>query len=92
MPAPRPSAQSDSAAGAQAGTKGGSQPRLKITLVKSTIGYSQRQKDTARALGLRKLNQTVVRPDNPQMRGMVFAIQHLVRVEEVDDATEGKTT
>ena len=59
-----------------------SQPSLKITLVKSTIGQKQNQKDTARALGLRKINQTVIRPDNPQMRGMVFTIQHLVRVEE----------
>ena len=66
-----------------------SQSSLKITLVKSTIGQKQNQKDTARALGLRKLNQTVVRPDNPQMRGMVFTIQHLVRVEEIDGAAEG---
>jgi large subunit ribosomal protein L30 len=57
---------------------------LKITLVKSTIGHLQRQKDTARALGLRKMHQTVIRPDNPQMRGMVFSIQHLVQVETVD--------
>ena len=63
-----------------------SQPSLKITLVKSTIGQKQRQKDTARALGLRKMNQTVVRPDNPQMRGMVFAIKHLIVVEEIDNA------
>ncbi|MCC6176733.1 MAG: 50S ribosomal protein L30 [Chloroflexi bacterium] len=60
-----------------------SQPSLKITLVKSPIGYSERQKLTARALGLRKLHHSVIRPDNPQMRGMVFAIQHLVTVEEV---------
>lgn len=67
-----------------------SQPSLKITLVKSPIGYNQRQKDTVRALGLRKLHQSVVRPDNPQMRGMVFAIRHLVRVEEIAAAPEGK--
>jgi large subunit ribosomal protein L30 len=69
-----------------------SQCSLKITLVKSTIGQKQNQKDTARALGLRKMHQTVIRPDNPQMRGMVFTIQHLVRVEEVDavaDAPKG---
>ena len=65
-----------------------SQPSLKITLVKSTIGQKQNQKDTARALGLRKMNQTVIRPDNPQMRGMVFTIQHLVRVEEVEAEVE----
>ena len=71
-----------------------SQPSLKITLVKSPIGQKQRQKDTVRALGLRKMNQTVVRPDNAQMRGMVFAIQHLIRVEETDggaDASGGET-
>jgi large subunit ribosomal protein L30 len=59
---------------------------LKITLIKSPIGQKQNQKDTVRALGLRKMHQTVVRPDNPQMRGMVFTVQHLVRVEEVDGA------
>ena len=62
---------------------------LKITLIKSTIGQKQRQKDTALSLGLRKMHQTVIRPNNPQMRGMVFAIQHLVQVEEVDVAPEG---
>jgi large subunit ribosomal protein L30 len=63
-----------------------SQSSLKITLVKSPIGQKQRQKDTVSALGLRKMHQTVVRPDNPQMRGMVFAIRHLVKVETVDEA------
>jgi large subunit ribosomal protein L30 len=66
-------------------------PSLKITLVKSPIGQKQNQKDTVKALGLRKMHQTVVRPNNPQMQGMVFTIQHLVVVEEVDDAAEGKT-
>ena len=68
-----------------------SQSSLKITLIKSPIGQKQRQKDTVRALGLRKMHQTVVRPDNAQMRGMVFAIQHLIRVESVDVEPEGKT-
>jgi large subunit ribosomal protein L30 len=63
-----------------------SQPSLKITLIKSPIGQKQNQKDTVRALGLRKMHQTVVRPNNPQMRGMVFTVQHLVQVEEVDGA------
>jgi len=63
---------------------------LKITLVKSPIGSLQRHKDTVRALGLRKIRQTVIRPDNPQMRGMVFAIQHLVMVEEVEAGPEGR--
>jgi large subunit ribosomal protein L30 len=67
-----------------------SQPSLKITLVKSPIGQKQNQKDTVRALGLRKMNQTVVRPDNPQMRGMVFTIKHLVAVEEIDGAPDSQ--
>ena len=65
-----------------------SQPSLKIMLVKSPIGQKQRQKDTVRALGIRKMHQTVVRPDNPQMRGMVFAIKHLVTVEEIAETTD----
>lgn len=56
---------------------------LRITLVRSPIGYSIRQKQTVRALGLRKLQQVVERPDNPAVRGMVNKISHLLRVEEV---------
>jgi len=56
---------------------------LKIKLVKSPIGYAQDQKDTLKALGLRKLNQEVVRPDNGPVRGMVFKVKHLVTAEEV---------
>ncbi len=56
---------------------------LKIKLVKSTIGFAQNQKDTVKALGLRKLNQEVVRPDNAPIRGMIFTVKHLVSVEEV---------
>ena len=55
---------------------------LRITLVKSPIGYSQRQKGTVRALGLRRMNQTVEHKDTPVIRGMVFAVSHLDRVEE----------
>lgn len=55
--------------------------RLRITLKKSTIGYPKDQKDTARALGLRRLNATVIRPDNPAIRGMVRKLHHLVEVE-----------
>jgi large subunit ribosomal protein L30 len=54
---------------------------LKITLTRSTIGFNETQKRTARALGLRKLHKTVLRPDNDQVRGMVRAIEHLVTVE-----------
>ncbi len=56
--------------------------RLLITYSKSAIGYSRRQKDTIRSLGLRRLNQRVERPDTPEIRGMVEKVQHLVRVEE----------
>ena len=55
---------------------------LNINLVKSPIGYAQDQKDTVKALGLRKIGQVVKRPDNPAIRGMVFKVKHLVSVEE----------
>jgi large subunit ribosomal protein L30 len=55
---------------------------LRITLVKSPIGYSERQKRTVRALGLRRLRQTVEHNDTPVVRGMITKIQHLVQVEE----------
>ena len=54
---------------------------LKITLVKSTIGAVP--KKTVEALGLKKLNKTVVLPDNAATRGMVKQVSHLVKVEEV---------
>lgn len=55
---------------------------IKITLVRSPIGYSKRQKGTVRALGLKKTLQTVVHEDNPVIRGMVHHVRHLVEVEE----------
>jgi large subunit ribosomal protein L30 len=55
---------------------------LQIKLARSTIGYNQRQKDTARALGLRRLNQVVEKEDTPDIRGMVNTISHLVEVTE----------
>jgi large subunit ribosomal protein L30 len=59
---------------------------LKITLKRSPIGFSITQKRTVKALGLTKLNQTVLRPDNEQVRGMCRAIEHLLEVEEVEGA------
>lgn len=53
---------------------------ISIKLVRSPIGYRQRQKDTVRSLGLRRINQIVEQPDNPQIRGMIFAVKHLVEV------------
>jgi large subunit ribosomal protein L30 len=55
---------------------------LRITLVRSPIGYAERQKKTVRALGLRRMNQTVEHADTPQIRGMIAKIPHLLRVEE----------
>ncbi len=55
---------------------------VKVTLVKSLIGYPQRQKDTVHALGLRRINQTVEHPDNSALRGMIAKVVHLVAVEE----------
>lgn len=57
--------------------------KLRITYKKSSIGYSQAQKDTVRSLGLRKLNQVVEQPDTPSIRGMIFKVKHLVAVEEL---------
>ena len=55
---------------------------LKVTLVKSTIGAVPKHKKTVEALGLKKLNKTVVLPDNAATRGMFKQVQHLVKVEE----------
>ncbi len=64
--------------------------RLRITLTRSVIGHPKDQKETARALGLTKLNRTVVRPDSPMVRGMVAKIRHLVRAEEIGDGESGE--
>lgn len=55
---------------------------IQVTLVRSPIGFEQSQKDTVKALGLRKLNQTVEKEDSPAIRGMLNKISHLVVVEE----------
>ncbi len=60
-----------------------SQAKLKITWVKSAIGYKKNQKATITALGLKKIGQVIERQDSPQIRGMVFTVRHLVKVEEV---------
>lgn len=57
--------------------------KLKITLVKSTIGAVPKQVKTVTALGLRKLHQTVEKPDNAATRGMIQQVRHLVKVEEI---------
>ncbi|MEW6180779.1 MAG: 50S ribosomal protein L30 [Chloroflexota bacterium] len=55
---------------------------LRITWVKSAIGYSEQHKATIRALGLRRLNQTVIHEDTPTLRGMLRRVNHLVKIEE----------
>ena len=57
--------------------------KLKIALVKSTIGAIPKHKKTVEALGLKKLNKTVELPDNAATRGMVAQVKHLVKVEEI---------
>ena len=59
--------------------------KLRITRKKSAIGRKEVQKRTLEALGLRRMNQTVVKPDRPEIRGMIFRVAHLVEVEEVDE-------
>ena len=58
--------------------------RLKVTQVKSGIGGKQNQRDTLRTLGLKRINDTVVKEDRPEIRGMVNTVTHLVSVEEVE--------
>ncbi len=55
---------------------------LRITLIKSPIGNSERHKRTVKALGLHRMHQTIERPDTPEIRGMVHKIAHLVKVEK----------
>ncbi len=57
--------------------------KLKVTLVKSTIGAIPKHRATVEALGLKKLNKTVEPPDNDAVRGMVWHVRHLVKVEEI---------
>lgn len=59
---------------------------IKVTYVKSSIGYAQRQKDTVRSLGLRRIGDSAVHSDSPAIRGMVRAVTHLVSVETMLDA------
>lgn len=56
--------------------------KVRITWKKSGIGYSRDQKRTLRALGFRRLNQTIERDDTPSIRGMIIKVRHLVSVEE----------
>ena len=57
--------------------------KLKITQIRSTIGRVRKQKDTIRALGIRKLYQSVVHEDTPQIRGMIEKVKHLLEVKKI---------
>ena len=59
--------------------------KLQITLKKSPIACLQVQKDTVKALGLRKIGQTVVKEDNACVRGQIFRVKHMVEVEEINE-------
>jgi large subunit ribosomal protein L30 len=58
--------------------------RLKITQVRSGIGFQRNQRNTLRSLGLKRMHDTVIQEDRPEIRGMVHTVTHLVTVEEVD--------
>jgi large subunit ribosomal protein L30 len=58
--------------------------RVKVKLVRSTIGFDKRQADVVRGLGLRRLNHTVELQDVPSIRGMIHKVRHLVRVSDVE--------
>ena len=60
--------------------------KLRITWVKSHIGYNQRQKRTIQALGFHRLNQRLEVEDSPSLRGMIAKVHHLVAVEEIGES------
>jgi large subunit ribosomal protein L30 len=59
--------------------------KLKVTQVRSALSRGKKQQGTIRALGLRRLGQTVVHEDKPEIRGMITAVSHLVEVEETNE-------
>lgn len=61
--------------------------KLRITYIKSAIGYSKDQKATIQSLGLRRLHSVAIHDDTPSIRGMAFKVRHLVKLEEVGDGT-----
>jgi large subunit ribosomal protein L30 len=58
--------------------------RLRVTQVRSGIGRKPNQRETLRTLGLKRINDVVVKEDRPEIRGMIFTVSHLVQVEEVE--------
>jgi large subunit ribosomal protein L30 len=64
--------------------------QLRITQVRGTIGSLRNQRETLRSLGLRRIRHAVVKQDNPQVRGMIATVRHLVTVEEVPSEVTAK--
>jgi large subunit ribosomal protein L30 len=64
--------------------------RVKITQVRSTIGARWKQRQSLRTLGLRRIRHSVIREDNPQTRGLIAVVSHLVEVEPADTRAGGK--
>jgi large subunit ribosomal protein L30 len=62
--------------------------QLKITQVRGTIGARWKQRESLRTLGLRKIRQSVIRDDNPQTRGLIAAVHHLVEVEPAEGGSK----
>jgi large subunit ribosomal protein L30 len=58
-------------------------PQIKVTQIKSGIGSKPNQRQTLRTLGLKRIHDSVVQEDRPEIRGMVATVPHLVRVEEI---------
>ena len=59
--------------------------KLKVTQIQSSIGNKVKAKRTIEALGLKRMHHTVVHEDNPQIRGMIFRVKHMVTVEEIEE-------
>ena len=59
-------------------------PRLKVTQVRSKVGNAPDQRETLRSLGLKRVGDIVVKEDRPEIRGMVHAVRHMIKVEEVE--------
>jgi large subunit ribosomal protein L30 len=59
--------------------------QLKVTQIRSVIGQKHNQRETIRSLGLKRINDVVIKEDRPEIRGMIFTVSHLVTVEEVSE-------
>jgi large subunit ribosomal protein L30 len=79
---PKAKGQGPKAKGQGPKAKGGAAKRVRVTLVRSPIGFNKTQGDTVTSMGLRKIRHTVELPDTPETRGMILKVRHLVEVSE----------